>query len=182
MAETPNFKIDENRAHEAYKAGKYLEAASQFSLLVKDYEAIDDSICAGEMANNASVSYLQAGDPTNALAVLDGMAQLFETHGDNHRLAITLGNEAASLEALDQNEKAADQYQKAAEIFGQEGEYELYRTTIQSLSALQLRTGLPLEALTTMKVSMEKVPSKGIKSRFLKKILDIPFQLLTPKQ
>ena len=182
MGETPNFKEEENRAHEAYKAGNFSEAAKLFCLLKKDYKALDDNVFAGEMANNASVSYLQGDDPKNALAVLDGVAEVFEAQGDNQKLAVTFGNKAASLEALNQNEKAADLYQKAAEIFSEEGDSELYRNTIQSLSALQLRTGLPIEALTTMKVSMEKAPQKGIKNRFLKRILDIPFQLITPKQ
>ena len=182
MAETPILTQDETRANEAYKAGKYLEAAIQFSQLIKDYEAMNVITRAGEMANNASVSFLQAGDPENALAVLDGVAQVFEKHRETHRLAVTLGNEATCFEALNQKNQAADLYQKAAEIFAQEEEFDLYQKTIQSLSALQLKTGLPLEALTTMKVSLKRAPRKGIKNRLLKKILDIPFFLLTPKQ
>jgi len=181
MAETQNLTQDVTRTNEVYKAGKYLEAAIQFRQLVKDCKAMNVITLAGEMANNASVSYLQAGDPKNALAVLDGVAQVFEKHGETHKLAVTLGNEAACFEALDQKNKAADLYQKAAEIFAQEEEFDLYQKTIQSLSALQLKTGFPLEALTTMKVSLDRAPRKGIKNRLLKTILDIPFKLFTSK-
>jgi hypothetical protein len=48
---------------------------------------------------------------------------------------------------------------------------------MQSLSALQLRTGRQLEALATMQSGVSKIKRPGLKNRFLKKILDIPFRL-----
>jgi len=53
----------------------------------------------------------------------------------------------------------------------------MYTSTMQSLSALQLRTGRQLEALATMQAGVERIERPGLKNRLLKKILDLPFRL-----
>ena len=75
-------------------------------------------------------------------------------------------------------EAALEDYQKSADLFKQIGDNELFTSTMQALSALQLRTGRQLEALATMKAGVDKIERPGLKSRFLKKLLDIPFRLL----
>ena len=136
---------------------------------------------AGEMANNASVSFLRAGDPEQALSVLQGKPKIFESLGDNHGKAISIGNQAAAYEALKKHKVALDLYLEAAEIFAQEGDIELYKSTMQSLSALQLRDGKPFDALTTMKIILNRLKNKSISNRFLANFLDIPYRLLSRK-
>jgi tetratricopeptide (TPR) repeat protein len=174
-------EINFTEAQEAYAAGDYLKSAHLFMEAEIRFSLIGEKIRAGEMANNASVSFLQAGESKKSLQVLDGYIDLFENLGEIRHLAFTLGNRAASLEALGRLEDASKDFHTAALLFSQIGEQELFTITKQSLSALQIRAGSPIEALATMKSGLSDPLQSGLKNRLLKKILDIPFRLLNVK-
>ena len=165
-------------AKEAYQDGNFLEAAQFFQGAEESYRLSGDILNAAEMANNRSVSLLQAGDAEAALQAVTWTVEVFEKTNDIRRLALALGNKAAALEGCKQFDIAITHYQKSADLFLQIGDNELYISTMQSLSALQLRTGRQLEALATMQSGLNKIDRPGLKNRFLKKILDIPFRLL----
>jgi len=91
---------------------------------------------------------------------------------------MTLGNQAAALEALDRIEEAERIYWQAAEIFSDLGETELRLPLLQSISALQLRTGRHLQAVASMYSGVENINKPTLKQRFLKGLLGIPIQIL----
>lgn len=164
-------------AQDAYKSGDYQAAAQAFRAAAEGYRSTGDLLNAAEMDNNRSVALLKAGDPTEALFAVEGTDLIFLEAGDIRRQAMALGNRAAALEALDRFEEALADYEKCAEYLKQIGENEMLAVTMQSISALQLRTGRSLEALASMQAGVSAIDRPGPKHRLLKKLLDMPGKL-----
>jgi tetratricopeptide (TPR) repeat protein len=178
MNEALNPKQLEVEARAAYQAGDFIKAAQVFQAAEGGYDIGGNELMAAEMANNRSVALLQAGEAEAALQALVGKKEAFVQEGDLSGQAITLGNQAAALEALKRLDEASEAYTSSAELFRQSGEDEFFTATMQSLSALQLRTGKPLDALVSMQAGINRVNQPGIKQRLLKRILNLPFKLL----
>jgi len=165
-------------AKSAYQAGDFVAAARSFEAARQGYLSANDRFMAAEMANNCSVAFLQASDNESALLALGDSEAIFIEAGDRKRQAMTLGNQAAALEALDRIEEAERIYWQAAEIFSDLGETELRLPLLQSISALQLRTGRHLQAVASMYSGVENINKPTLKQRFLKGLLGIPIQIL----
>jgi tetratricopeptide (TPR) repeat protein len=162
----------------AYEKGDYNGAARAFEAVVKGYVALENELQAAEMANNCSVAYLQAGDAASALRIVEGSPETFSDAGDIRRQAIALGNRAAALDALGRKEEALNAYQQSAQLLEQTGEDELRAHLMQSLSALQLRSGRQMEALVSMQDGLNGLKKPTFKQRFLKKLIQAPFRFL----
>lgn len=162
----------------AYKRGDYLASARAFDAASQGFAEIEDTLNAAEMANNSSVAYLQAGDAQAALQVVESTPAVFSAAGDVRRQAMALGNLAAALEALGRLDEAIDTYQQSADLLKEAGEDQLRLNVMQSLSALQMRTGRQLEALASMKVGLDGVEKLSGKQRLIKKLLKIPFNMM----
>lgn len=165
-----------------FQRREYLEAVNLFEAARLAFLAREDHLSAGEMANNVSVAYLQNGDPEAALKAVEGIAPLFAEAGDLRRQGMTLGNMAAALDALDQIDQAAEAYQQSAELLEQAGEDQLCANVMQSLSMLQFRSGRQLQALASMKHGLDGVQRPTPKQSFLKKLIQIPFDMIAPKK
>jgi tetratricopeptide (TPR) repeat protein len=172
----PEQLVAESKA--AYLRGDYLMAAQTYAAAAESYQTAGKSLLAAESANNASVAYLQAGDPQSSLLSVEGTPQIFADAGDLRRQGMALGNQAAALEACDRALEAAELYQQSADILKQVGEDKLRANALQSLSALQLRTGRQLEALATMSAGLEDIKHPDLKQSLLKRLLRIPFRML----
>lgn len=166
----------------AYEHGEYLAAAQAFVAAREAYIASGQSLDAAEMANNASVAYLQAEDGQAALEVVEGTDQTFAQAGDLRRHGMALGNRAAALEALDRDEEAIQTYFEAAKVLEQAGEDQLRASTMQSLSMLQFQMGRQLQALASMHSGIEGVKRPTPKQIFLKRLLNIPMDMLAKKK
>lgn len=165
-------------AQSAYKAGDYLAAAQSYEAARQGYLSANDSVKAAEMANNASVALQQAGDFEAALRAVEGSEAIFIQAGDRKSQAMALGNRAAALEGLKHLEEALDVYWQSAEILKELGETDLHLTVMQSISALQLRTGKQLQAVASMHAGVENIEKPTLKQRFLKRLLSIPMNML----
>jgi tetratricopeptide (TPR) repeat protein len=164
-------------AQAAYKQGDYLAAARAFEAAAQGYLVQGEGMLAAEMRNNSSVAYLQAGDASSALRVVTGTPQVFEQAGDVRRHGMALGNLAAALEGLNRLDEAAQAYHQSGQLLKLAGEQELYLHVMQSLSALQLRTGRHLEAVSTMRDGLESLQRPNPRQRLLKALLQIPSKL-----
>lgn len=162
----------------AYQAGNFIEAAKLFSAAEQGYLVQGDPIKSAEMANNRSVALLQAKKPDDALLAVRDTIEIFREGPDEKRLAMSLGNRAAALEALGELDQASIDYEEAAAIFKRIGEHELRLDVMKSLSALQLRTGRSLEAVATMQAGVNGVEKPTLKHRLLKKILGFPSRFM----
>jgi tetratricopeptide (TPR) repeat protein len=166
----------------AYQKGKFEEAAQAFHAARRAYEAVGDMLNAGEMANNCSVACLQAGNAAAALQELDGIESVFAQAKDLRRQGMTVGNRAAALEALGRLEEAGEAYFESAGLLQQAGEDQLRVSVMQSLSGLQLRTGKQLQALVTMQQGLDEVKKPSPRQRVLKRLLSVPFEMMTRKR
>jgi len=178
MDEALNPKQLSKEGQAAYKRGDHQAAARAFEAASQGYAAVDDALNAAEMANNANVAYLQTGDAQAALQILEGTAEVFRLAGDVRRQAMSIGNQAAALEALNRLDEAIDAYQQSADLLKQAGEDQLRLNVMQSLSVLQMRTGRQLEALASMNVGLDGVEKLSVKQRLIKKLLNVPFQMM----
>jgi tetratricopeptide (TPR) repeat protein len=162
----------------AYQRGDYESAARAFQAASQGYKASQDPVNAAEVANNASVAYLKAGDALAAMQVVEGTAEVFAIAGDIRRQAMALGNLGAAFEGVGRYPEAEEAYQQSADLLKQAGEDQLRLNVMQSLSSLQLRTGKHFQALSSMQAGIEDVKRPSSKQRILKKLLGVPFKLM----
>ncbi|KAA3645290.1 MAG: hypothetical protein DWQ07_12530 [Chloroflexi bacterium] len=175
-AHNPNQLAEQ--AKSAYQGGEFKKAADLFEAAASGFKAQDDAGSVAEMSNNQSVALLQSGDAEAALAATLNTDKVFEELGDTKRQAMALGNQAAALEALERVQEAEQGYQHSAELLKAVGEDELYATVMQSISAIQMRTGRQIEALASMQAGVDNAKKPSLWQRFLKRLLQIPMRLL----
>jgi len=181
MSEILDLDSQAKAAQKAYQQSDYRTAASLYAALVSAYQARREPLQAAEMANNQSVALLQAGDAQGAFDVASGTEAVFEEGGDQLKAAMAIGNQAAALDALNQLPQAEELYQRCADMLKNLGEEQLRAQVMQSLSALQLRSGRQLEALASMQAGVNSIEKPTLRQRMLKKLLDLPNRLFTGK-
>jgi tetratricopeptide (TPR) repeat protein len=107
-----------------------------------------------------------------------GTAAIFAAANDLRRQGMALGNRAAALEALERPEEAIEAYQQSADVLEQAGEDQLRANVMNSLSMLQFRSGRQLQALASMQNGLEGVKKPSPRQKFLKQLVNIPFQMM----
>lgn len=167
-----------DEAQRAYTRGENMSAGRNYEAAAEGYQSLDDPITAAEMRNNSCVAYIQSGDGDSALRVVEGTAEVFANIGDIRRQGMALGNLGSALEAVGRLNEAIDVYQQSASLLEQAGETKLRANVMQSISALQLKTGHQLEALATMQAGLESIEKPNPRQRMLKKLLQMPYKLL----
>ncbi len=161
-----------------YQKGETLAAAQVFLACAAACEASGDQAKAVEMRSNASVAYLMGGDAQAALESIKGVEEFFTQAGDIQRLALAVGNQAAILDELRQDEAAAQAYERCADLLKQAGDFETRSYVLQSLSKLQLRRGQQFQALASMQAGIEAIPNPSPRQKLLKRLLKIPASFL----
>jgi tetratricopeptide (TPR) repeat protein len=182
MSETMSPKKLDQEGKAAYKRGDYGNSARCFQAAAEGYAALDDRLNAAEMANNCSVAYLQAGEAEAALKAVEGTPEVFAAAGDIRRQGMALGNLGSALEAVDRLDEAGEAYLQSAELLEQAKDTQARASVMQSLSALQLRTGRHLQALATMQAGLEGMERPSPRQRMLKRLLQVPYQMLNKGQ
>ncbi len=177
---TPNTDAGstERESLEAFRAGRFEEAAAGYEAARRAYEAAGEPIKQAEMANNLSVAWLQAGRPQAALAAVQGTPDTLAALGDEPRAAQAYGNLAAAFEACGDLAQAEPAYREAADRFERLGDAENRTLTLKALSQLQMRRGRPMEALGSMQVGLGGASRLSIRQRFLRWLLTLPGKLL----
>jgi tetratricopeptide (TPR) repeat protein len=166
------------RAEDAYKAGRFPEAAGLFEQAARKYTEDGNTLRAAEMANNRSVALLQAGDGKGALEAAECTDQVFAQAGDIRRQALAIGNQAAALEALNRLDEALAHYRQCANLLKQVGDDEDRAPVLKSISTLQIRTGHQFEALASMEAALDSQKKLSLQERFLKKLLNVPMRMM----
>jgi tetratricopeptide (TPR) repeat protein len=128
------------------------------------------------------VALLQADDPSGALASLEDAEQVFQLAGDQKRLALTIGNRAAALDALKRFDEALQSYEACAKLLKELGEHEQRAVVLQAASKIYYRRGKPLEALAVMRAGVGSLPHPNFRQRLLQKLLELPFSMLRGKK
>jgi tetratricopeptide (TPR) repeat protein len=162
----------------AYREGRLDEAAQAFTTARQAFLAEGDELKAAEMSSSLSVVHLKAERPNEALEAASEPPEVFTRYGEETLAAQAYGNLGSALEACGDLVGAEKAYRQAAELFASLGDSEHHRYTMQSLSRLQLRQGRPLEALSTMQVSLDAQPRLRIRDRLVRWLLKLPNRLL----
>jgi len=166
------------RALLAFRQGRFAEAAEGFGDARRAYGAAGDQPAEAEAANNLCVALLQAGRPDEALRAVEGTPESFDRLGDPARAAQALGNLASALEACGDLVAAERTYTQALQRFADLDDRQAQATILSSLSQLQLKRGRPLDALTTMQAGLERKPRRGLRDRWVQRLLALPSRLL----
>lgn len=157
---------------EAYRQGRYKEAAGLCGLMAADFEIKGDQLSAAEMNNNRSVAFLKAGQAQAALKAAEGTDQIFAANGDIRRQALALGNQAAALQALGQLHEAVIRYKESARLLEQTGDKEMYALVMKSLSAIYMKQGKKLDTVIALQASLEDSQHLSAREKTVKKFLN----------
>jgi len=162
----------------AYRQGDFSKAAASFAAAQGGYETAGDELKSAEMANNRCVALLKADEPQAALEAVEGTIAVFRLAGDDRRHAMALGNRASALEALGESQAAMADFQESADLLKKVGADDLRMDVVKSLSALQLKTGHPIEALATMQAGVQGISKPNLKQRLLERLVSLPGRLM----
>jgi tetratricopeptide (TPR) repeat protein len=168
----------EDTAKQAYQSQQWTEAGQGFEAARRAYETAGDELKAAEMANNACVAFLQAGEAKRALESVEGTQAIFDRLQAPHRAAQAMGNLASALEGCGRSEDAERAYADAAERFKALGDDEARADTLKALSQLQLKRGRAVDALTSMQIGLEGSRRLGARERFLRWLARIPMRIM----
>jgi tetratricopeptide (TPR) repeat protein len=174
----PTLESLAQRALQDFRQGRFADAAEGFRSVQEQQAAAGNACAAAEAANNRSVALLQAGRPEEARRAVLGTPEVFDRAGDAARAAQAIGNLATAAEACGDLTAAESGYQEAARRFADQGDPESQAVVLTSLSRLQLKRGRPLDALSTLQAGIERKPRRGLRDRWLQRLLDLPSRLL----
>ncbi len=161
-----------------FRQGRFAAAAQGFEAARAGFELAGDVGGAAEAANSLCVALLQARRPADALQAVQGTPEVFDSVGDRKRAAQALGNLASALEATGDLAAAEHAYQQALQRFTDLHDHDTMATLLASISQLQLKRGRPLDALTSMQAGLEQKPRRGLRDRWLRRLLGLPSRLL----
>jgi tetratricopeptide (TPR) repeat protein len=154
---------------QAFQRGQFEQAADLFrraSQALAAEDAARDAIA--EMDNNLSVALLQAGKAREALEAALGSDEVFAQINDPRRQGMSLGNQAAALEALGRSDEALNAYDRSAEILSAAGEGDMLAMVKQSAAAIRLKRGQLVQSALNMVGSVEAKSKPSILERILK--------------
>jgi tetratricopeptide (TPR) repeat protein len=167
------------QAMRAYQRGDYPAAIDGFRAASDVYASRGEELAAAEAANNLCVALLQADHPREAVECVQGTAGVFERHQQLALAAQAYGNLGTALESCGRAAEAEAAYQHSLDLFRSVGNREGESLILQRLSKVQLRQGLPIEALAAMQASLEAAPRGGLLRRWIRSLLSLPARFLS---
>jgi tetratricopeptide (TPR) repeat protein len=170
--------LQEEKGKELYTAGKFQQASTVFFQAAELYLIQEQEQLAAEMRNNQCVALLQAKQPREALAAVQGTALIFKEAGDKLKQAMAFSNEATALKDLGQNSEAIDKFTLAADLFTQLNETVMHLEVTQSISALKLKSRNLTGALFSMQDGLEQIEKPTLRQKLLINLLKIPQNLM----
>jgi tetratricopeptide (TPR) repeat protein len=160
-----------DQAQRAYKARQYGRAAVLYYQAAHGYLLGHNDLLAAEMKNNASVAYLQAGNPQKALDVVLGTDKVFEGVKDIKRLAMAVGNQAAALDELGRWQEALAAYERSAQLFSEVNEKDMRALMLKSAAGIKLKRGRVSESAYEMIGALEAKERPSLFERILRFLL-----------
>lgn len=165
-------------AQSVYKMKDYAQAGNLFDSAANQAIEQGQELDAAELKNNASVSYLLAGDFQAAYDAVMGTEQIFLAAGNRKLYGMALGNQAAALEELGHKNEALALYEQSADVLKEAGEKELRAYILKRISAIQVTQGRHLEALGSMNTALENTAKLAPKEKVLKKLSNFVQKLI----
>jgi tetratricopeptide (TPR) repeat protein len=163
-----------------YRAEQYAEAAQTFDQAAQAFEAAGDRAAAAEQRNNVCVVKMAQQDWAGALAAVEGTPEVFTSLGDPLRAAQAVANLAAAHDGAGHVEQAVELYIRAIDQFGALGEKETRAACFKKLSALQIKLGQQMQALSSMRSGLNLTNPEALtaKEKALKDLLDKAMKMM----
>jgi len=161
-----------------YRQEKFDDAADRFAKSADAYAAQGDALAAAEARNNLAVVRLAQENWDAALAAVEGTPQIFAAAGDKLRQAQAIANLANAHDRSGHLEPAAENYERAIELFTELGETETRSACWKGLSGIQLKQDKKLQALASMQAGLKLSPKLSPREKTLKGLLDQASKLM----
>jgi tetratricopeptide (TPR) repeat protein len=155
----------------AFEAGQYQKAADLFERTADGYASLNDEVNAAEMKNNLSVALLKTGRAQAAFDAALGTEKIFAHARDLRRQGMSMGNQAAALEALKRFDEALIAYEQSAKLFADAGEGDLRAMVLKAAAGIKLKRGQVTDSAFKMIGSLEARDKPSIFERTLKALL-----------
>ena len=165
-----------------FRYGEYEEAAQLFQKAYALYEELGDQKGQAEMLNNVGAVRTQQERWDDAAQAFAQAKPMFESLEDKDGEAQTLGNMGTMYRYQGDNEAAVEHLKRAVDLFAEAADREKEAATLRLISRIRLGQAKWLEALHFYDLSLACVEPPGIKQRALRRLIQIPFGMLSRPQ
>jgi len=165
-----------------FRFGEYEEATEIFQDAYALYEELGDDRGRAEMLNNLGAVHTQEEQWDKATQAFNDAMAAFESLEDLDGQAQTLGNLGTMYRYRGDTEAAVQHLKQAADLFHETGDRGKEAATLRLLSRIRLGQARWLEALHFYDLGLACAQPPGIKERLLRRLLQVPFSMLSRPQ
>ncbi len=162
-----------------FRFGEYEEAAEHFQNARALYDRLGNQRGQAEMLNNLGAVHTEQERWPEAAEAFDQARQIFETLDDTSGKAQTLGNLGTMYRHQGEHETAVAHLKQAIALLHEAGDPQKEAATLRLISRIRLGQARWLEALHFYDLSLACVQPPGFKERILRRLLQIPFSMLS---
>jgi len=165
-----------------FRSAEYEEAVASFDQAHALYVELDNARGQGEMLNNLGAIHTQEGQWEEAIEAFNKARAIFESLEDEDGQAQTLGNLGTTYRHQGDKETSVEYLKQAANLFHETGDPKKEATTLRVISRIRLGQARWFEALHFYDLSLACVKPPGLKERILRRLVQIPLNMLSPPQ
>lgn len=162
-----------------FRFGEYEDAAACFDEAHGLYVELDNPRGQGEMLNNLGAIHTQEGRWEQAVEAFSKAETIFESLDDKDGQAQTLGNQGTMYRHQGDKETSVEHLKKAANLFHETGDWKNEATTLRVISRIRLGQARWFEALHFYDLSLACIEPPGLKERTLRRLVQIPLNMLS---
>jgi tetratricopeptide (TPR) repeat protein len=165
-----------------FRFGEYEEATELFQSAYALYQELGDDRGRAEMLNNLGAVHTQEERWDKATEAFNEAMAAFKSLEDLNGQGQTLGNLGTMYRYRGDSEAAVQHLKQAADLFHETADREKEAATLRLLSRIRLGQARWLEALHFYDLALACAQPPGIKERVLRRLLQIPFSMLSRPQ
>lgn len=165
-----------------FRFGDYEEAAALFGEAQALYVELGDQEGQAEMLNNLGAVHTQERRWDEAADSFNQAKDLFDSLGHKDGKAQTLGNLGTMWGHRGDKDMAVEHLKAAADLFHETGERDKEAATLRALSRIRLGQARWFEALHFYDLSLACADPPGAKERILRRLVQVPLNILTRPQ
>lgn len=161
-----------NQGIELFKKQDFSGAQVAFEEALDAFEEEGRVDMVAEMQVNIALVHRADGEDDEAIVLMLPALQTFEAMGDKLRSAMVLGNLAGAHASMGNKERAHEFYKRAAELFDELGEKDMYADTMLAISELQVRTGSISDGADTYNFALEHKDKLTLGQKIMKNMIN----------
>ena len=162
-----------------FRLGEYGEATESFQKARASYQELGDQKGQAEMLNNLGAVYTQEEHWNEAAQAFENALQIFQVLDDLGGRAQTLGNLGNMFRHQGDRETAVTHLKQAVDLFHQAGDPQKEAATLRLISRIRMGQARWFEALHFYDLSLACVQPPGLKERVLRRLIQVPFSMLS---